>query len=354
MTSDGKNFIAQSMAIRDMLVNKIMSTKRPPTTSLEKLVSLEEKMIARHRVMLDDLSARSKEVDRFEQRVDQYRKEVREYDKILQEYTSSCLESIGGIHAVLKGTLKCSVEKREVRALPPVALLRAVSRSANPSSSDTRPTHCHAYGLSLCPVISPSEAQALIALAEALTFRTIVSNISTNLSQRLPKRTNVRCVLHCTKLATWLFPRLREHLRPSFHNRGNKWKISHVNSCFRFCKYHPGQLFDAHTDDVFTSRDANERSFVTVVLYLNAGYGGGSLRFLRSRWGRSSQHRRRGGGGGGGGDNACYDNVLATIDPQIGLCVMFQHDLLHEALPPTGLAKYLVRTDIVYSRVGRW
>lgn len=43
-------------------------------------------------------------------------------------------------------------------------------------------------------------------------------------------------------------------------------------------RYDAEQLFAPHTDTVYRSRDGvSEVSFLTVVLYLNAGYEGGEL-----------------------------------------------------------------------------
>eukprot|EP00700_Malawimonas_jakobiformis_P003801 EC726717.1.p4 GENE.EC726717.1~~EC726717.1.p4 ORF type:complete len:84 (+),score=21.85 EC726717.1:437-688(+) len=66
-----------------------------------------------------------------------------------------------------------------------------------------------------------------------------------------------------------------------------------------------------------------ERSYVTVQIYLNEGFEGGSTRFL---------------------EGTPYDCV-----PKTGSVLIFQHDLFHEGEALVRGRKYTIRTDAMYS-----
>ena len=186
-------------------------------------------------------------------------------------------------------------------------------------------------------LVAAEEAAELIRVSEALGFREIVKNISDNYDQSLPSRTHLRCIIHSTPLADFLWPRIAPHIPREFvSGREGTFRAIRLNPCFRAMRYDADQLFAPHTDTVYRSRDGvSEVSFLTVVLYLNEGYEGGELRFLLNR--------------AGGADNA-----LLTVMPRAGMVAIFQHDLLHEAAPPLGSTpKYIYQTDVIYSKVGR-
>ena len=308
-----------------------MTSKTSGDDDAAALSVLEASMMLRHKAMYADLHSGSKEVDGFDRRAAAYNREVDKYSAAVLETNARKLASLGGFAAAL-GKL------HQAPPPPPTPRVQALPAGilASQQTSEIRRTGV-AFGVSLDAIVSADEAETLVTLSEQLTYRHIVKRLSTNYTQVLPERTNVRCVVHDAALAAHFWPLVRDHVPASFQDRSGTWVARRLNPCFRFCKYEPGQLFAAHTDDVYRSRDGmSERSFVTFVLYLNDGYAGGTLRFLRSRWGTRGQRQA--------------DNVLAEVVPTAGQCLLFQHDLLHEAMPPSGpLPKYLVRTDVVYS-----
>lgn len=91
-----------------------------------------------------------------------------------------------------------------------------------------------------------------------------------------------------------------------------------VNDRFRFCRYHAGEKFEAHTDDVYRNADATLVSMLTLVIYLNDDYDGGNLNYLSARFPSSAATA------------ASRDNIVKTVVPQVGLAVCFAHSLLHE------------------------
>jgi Rps23 Pro-64 3,4-dihydroxylase Tpa1-like proline 4-hydroxylase len=102
------------------------------------------------------------------------------------------------------------------------------------------------------------------------------------------------------------------------------WTATGLNERMRFLRYDAGTFFAPHEDDSFVR--GHERSFMTMMLYLNEGFDGGSTRFLSEE----EPHKK-------------YDVI-----PRTGSILLFQHDCLHEgAMVETG-RKYAIRTDVMY------
>jgi predicted 2-oxoglutarate/Fe(II)-dependent dioxygenase YbiX len=87
-------------------------------------------------------------------------------------------------------------------------------------------------------------------------------------------------------------------------------------------RYSPGQRFRPHFDGAF-QRDEDERSEITVLVYLNEGCEGG--------------------------DTAFCDHDL-RVTPRRGMALLFQHHVLHEGSPVTAGRKYVLRSDVMYRR----
>lgn len=102
-----------------------------------------------------------------------------------------------------------------------------------------------------------------------------------------------------------------------------------LNERMRFVKYEPGHFFAPHQDLRFVrgpdaGPNAGETSHITVQLYLNDKFKGGTTRFLCGK--------------------RYYD-----VKPRTGSVLLFDHDLLHEGSKVTGGIKYSVRTDIMFT-----
>jgi len=116
------------------------------------------------------------------------------------------------------------------------------------------------------------------------------------------------------------------------------WEAIGVNECFRLCRYSPGGFFRAHTDGIFT-RNSEEMSLFTCMLYLDSGMEGGATRFLKP-------------------DQALVDckqatesQVLASVQPEAGLCLLFfQPGLLHEGEDVRAGIKHILRTEVMFRR----
>lgn len=144
-------------------------------------------------------------------------------------------------------------------------------------------------------------------------------------------RDNDRLLFDDPSLARALLERLRERLPATLERQGARWRLLRLNERFRCCRYGEGQRFVIHRDGPYAP-GPRQRSFLTVMLYLNAAgeFRGGQTAFYTDRSG---------------------EEVLASIEPDQGDLVVFSHDLWHAGLPVTEGRKYVLRTDVIYEQV---
>ncbi len=168
-------------------------------------------------------------------------------------------------------------------------------------------------------MLTTAECRAAIAAAEAGGFEAMGS--------RYPDRyrNNDRAVVDDAGLAARLFARLADHLPPRWEEGGARWRLHGLNSRFRFCRYGDGQSFTRHRDGAW-SRTAQERSWLTVMLYLNDGgeFTGGATRFYDG------------------------DRVVEAVAPREGQAIVFDHRSWHDGEAVHAGVKYVMRTDVMY------
>jgi len=191
---------------------------------------------------------------------------------------------------------------------------------------------------------------------------------------RLEYRQNDRCVFESKELAEVLWRRIEpiastlalaaDPLKPSEqrllssegtasegsgcpeelqlgYGNGGVWRPVGLNECLRFCRYNPGGFFRPHCDACFKRSD-EERSLFTCMLYLDGGFDGGATRFLRLDGSLTDENYLR---------LAADDQVLASLQPEAGLCLLFfQPGLLHEGEDVKEGSKHILRTDVMFRR----
>lgn len=91
-----------------------------------------------------------------------------------------------------------------------------------------------------------------------------------------------------------------------------------LNARLRFYRYFEGARFSRHHDITY---EAEHRSFLTLLIYLNEGMVGGET---------------------------CFDDEL-SITPRTGTCVLFPHELMHQGNPVIQGTKVVLRTDVMYA-----
>jgi hypothetical protein len=97
-------------------------------------------------------------------------------------------------------------------------------------------------------------------------------------------------------------------------------KLTGANPRLRLYRYAPGQKHGAHWDTVVELADG-VKSLLTLVFYLNDGFEGGATDF---------------------------PELETNIEPRAGRALLFQHRILHEAMPVRAGTKYVLRTDVLY------
>ena len=102
-------------------------------------------------------------------------------------------------------------------------------------------------------------------------------------------------------------------------NALSEFKASGLNERFRFYEYSEGARFSLHHDISYEAVHA--RSFLTLLIYLNEGMVGGETTF---------------------------EDEL-TITPQLGTCILFPHELMHQGLPVTSGTKVVLRSDVMFT-----
>lgn len=188
-------------------------------------------------------------------------------------------------------------------------------------------------GSLFCKVIpgflSPDECARLIAESEARGYAGADSDYPPSY------RNNDRQVLDSPALATRMFARLQDLVPASMpveaeDASASPWTLDSINERFRLCRYRPGQVFHMHQDGVH-HRSRSRQSCLTFLVYLSDGASceGGDTRFYDA---------------GHAGDG----EPIATVTPQAGSLIVFDHRLWHAGARVTSGTKYILRSDVIY------
>ena len=169
-----------------------------------------------------------------------------------------------------------------------------------------------------CPA---DECAALIRLAAGIGFSDAPITTSRGFIMAPEVRNNTRVILDDDARARELWQRLE----PFVPARRHGWRAIGLNERFRFYRYEPGQYFRWHHDGSFI-RGADERSLLTVMLYLDHDFVGGATEFERSR-----------------GD-------IVRVTPRTGMVLAFDHPIVHQGAPVERGVKHVLRTDVMYRR----
>merc|ERR1712205_266059 len=135
-------------------------------------------------------------------------------------------------------------------------------------------------------------------------------------------------------LAQQLYERVKQVVPDRYVHDDVEWTRCGLNERWRWCKYVKGQKFGTHVDAVY-HRNANEKSFYTVNVFLNDGskdFRGGRTLFFQPH-----------------GSAVTFGAVAKP-----GLAVIFNQfpeKIRHCGEVLFGGVKYLMRTDVMYRRV---
>jgi hypothetical protein len=182
-------------------------------------------------------------------------------------------------------------------------------------------------------VLTPDECSQLISHGESFGF------IDLKDSYTQTYRTNERIVNHNPHFRKTLWDRIESHVDTHIEMNGKHetlqstfftdgvWKKDHLNEQFRLCKYNPTNFFKRHTDEGYHPSPKDHRSFKTCMAYLNSEFEGGETVFYFS------------------------DGTEFSLKPEVGMCLIFNQNILHEGATVTSGLKYFIRTDIQYKKI---
>lgn len=169
----------------------------------------------------------------------------------------------------------------------------------------------------LHPFLSAQECSEQIARSEAVGYADAPVTTAHGPVMMPGYRNNTRVMLDDQALADRLWQRFAPAAPPS---PLPGWVACGLNERLRYYRYDPGDFFAPHRDGAFV-RSPGERSFYTLLIYLNGGFEGGETTLE--------------------GD---------PITPRPGLALCFIHRLLHDSVTLRAGRKYVLRSDVMYRR----
>ena len=202
---------------------------------------------------------------------------------------------------------------------------------------------------------------SIVAAAELKGFEPALLNQGSGQQENGISMTNIRssyrCIVDDILLSDKLWSIAQKHV-PSRDivpgKRYKGWIATGVNPRVRILKYSPGERFEMHQDGSYRIESNNgeeheQQSFMTLQLYLNDGGGieftGGSTRFIEPLNPISSLSKD---------DSNLSDGSIAKVHdvvPISGRLLLFQHNCWHEGEMVTSGIKYVLRSEIMYSRI---
>lgn len=134
--------------------------------------------------------------------------------------------------------------------------------------------------------------------------------------------------------------------------RGEVWRMTRPNERMRFLKYVGGEYFRPHCDGMYITPDGEERSYLTMHLYLNdtGEPSEESLVGLTEADRKEAEENVLEGGATTFHNLTWDDEPRLDVEPKAGRVLLFQHrNLVHSGDDVRAGVKYTMRTDIMYS-----
>lgn len=164
------------------------------------------------------------------------------------------------------------------------------------------------------------ECKEWIELAEDVGFGEAPISVSRGKEEvRKDIRNNSRAMVDDDERTFLLWQKAKPHVPQMLYGR----VAVGLNERLRFYRYDNSQKFSWHHDGSFM-RESGERSFLTFMIYLNEGYSGGETLFNNSQ--------------------------ETVIKPKTGMLLLFKHEILHEGSEIKSGRKYVLRSDVMFSK----
>lgn len=175
--------------------------------------------------------------------------------------------------------------------------------------------------------LSKEDCQSLIDSTERVNYEAAPITIdgANGIFEMMPDvRNNTRVIIDDDKAAAELFEQLKSQLPSTYKHI---WQLNKLNNRFRFYRYEAGQTFKPHIDGKYVESPLCE-SKLTLLIYLSEDFTGGETVFF----------------------NANENEVRFKVAPKLGQVLVFDHHQLHSGDPVIEGVKYVLRTDVMYTR----
>jgi hypothetical protein len=207
--------------------------------------------------------------------------------------------------------------------------------------------------------VSTSYCMSIINTAESKGFEVALLNQGEAQQEEGVILTNIRsshrCIVDDSEMADYLWSILQQYLPPPSIVPGKRykgWRATGVNPRFRVLRYSAGERFELHQDGSYRieaecnekdgSATLSQQSFMTLQLYLNDGGGvsfaGGATRFVEPL----------------SMLNSCVNSEevakVRDVVPKSGRLLLFQHNCWHEGERVTSGVKYVLRSEVMFTK----
>lgn len=256
---------------------------------------------------------------------------------------------------------------------PALSVVAPHAKTAAPSSlvsgivsrrcDDGRPSsilHSWPDGVVLADVLSATECDSLVSATELSNLYSFWHPDGSTESNSTFRRADTIEIVS-DELAGAIWSRIAANVPPTveviadgrLHERGceGEWDACGVNPTLLFVRYREGDHFSPHTDG-HTIVDFNTRSFYSVLVYLNDNAHGGRTRFMEvadagsGAEGTMSKFVTD----GAGRYRFPESEIVSVADVVRGSACIFKQDVPHEGEPVALGKKYIIRTDVYYTR----
>lgn len=179
-------------------------------------------------------------------------------------------------------------------------------------------------------LFSKQECEQLLNPNIKNSFQKAISNYPTYY------RNNDRFVVDDKDLANQLFKKVKPYLPEiinidsSINAETGIWHLKELNSRIRFCRYSVNQYFHRHLDGIYYQNETTQ-SKLTFMVYLNSAteFKGGRTLFFKTK------------------DTG---EIWAEYTPKQGDLIIFDHNVWHEGEALSDGEKFVLRSDILYSK----
>lgn len=170
---------------------------------------------------------------------------------------------------------------------------------------------------------SKAQCESLIEKTEKLGYEIAPITVGHQVFEyKLDYRNNDRVIIDDTNFASELFKDLKSYLPAEFKG----WHLLKLNDRFRFYRYTKDQKFSPHPDSRYRE-SIDVESKLTLLLYLSEGIEGGETSFFTRDL-----------------------DLRFKVIPTIGQVLVFDHHQIHSGEPVIDGIKYVLRTDVMYTK----